>query len=453
VAITADELTEVLATAADGHHVPGAAAGVLLDDQAITAAHGITNAQFPSPVSTATLFQVGSVSKTITSAAVMLLVQDGSVSLDDPVARHLPDLGPATGLDTDAITVEMILSHQSGFDGDHLFVVGSTDLDDLAGARRLFEPGHGFSYSNAGFSIAGAVVEAASGQGYEAFVRDRLFRPLGMRSACCSADDAITFPVAAPHWVFEGTAHVLRRAGWQPGWELLPADRPPAGVIASLEDLLVWCRFQWTGVDADGTEVLSAESLERLHTPVVRADRDEEIGLDWSVERIDGATAIGHGGVTVGYVTDLLVVPDEGFAFVGLTNATNGAAVNQAVRRWALEHGPGLIERDPEPDPALAPTLDLTPHAGRYLHSFAALEITPGVAPGTVVLTSSRRDDVGGWQPPIDDPITYAFVAPDHAVSLDAPGPVRTITFGLDATGGRPAEWVQVNGRRAPRAD
>jgi len=451
--ITADALAEVLRTAAEEHRVPGAATGVLLDGEVITAAHGVTNAEFPAPVTSATLFQVGSVSKTITSAAVMLLVQDGLVALDDPISRHLPDLGPATGLDTEAITIEMALSHQSGFDGDHLFVVQSTDLDVLAGARRLFDPGTGFSYSNAGFSIAGAVIEAVSGQPYETFVRTRLFGPLGMRSACFTADDAITYPVAAPHWVHEGTAHVLRHGGWQPGWELLPADRPAGGMIASIDDLLTWCTFQRTGVGADGTELLSSTSLARLHTPVVRADRYEEIGLDWSVETIDGATAIGHGGVTVGYITNLTIVPERELAVVTVTNATNGASVVQAVRRWALEHGAGLVKRDPEPDPALMDTIDLAPFIGRYVHSFSNLEVTAGTTPGTIVLTASRREDVDGWQPPIEDPITFAFVADDHAVSIDASGPVRHLSLDRNRDTDGLAAWILVGDRRAPRID
>lgn len=448
--ITADALAEVLRSVAEEHHVPGAAAGVLIDGERLTAAHGVTNAEYPAPVSSATLFQVGSVSKTVTAAAVMLLVQDGLVALDDPVSRHLPDLGPATGLDTDAMTVEMTLSHQTGFDGDHLFVVQSTDLADLADARRLFDPGTGFSYSNAGFSIAGAVIEAASGTPFEVYVRRRLFRPLGMRSATFTADDAITYPVAAPHWVFDGTAHVLRHVGWQPGWEVLPADRPAGGMIASIDDLLTWCAFQRTGAGADGTELLTSASLARLHTPVVRVDRYEEVALDWFVETVDGATTIGHGGVTVGYITDLTIVPERDLAVVTVTNATNGAAVVEAVRRWAFEAGAGLIERDPEPDPALLATVDLAPVLGRYLHSFASLEITPGDAPGTIVLTSSRREDVDGWQPPIDDPITFAFVAHDHAVSVDAAGPVRHLSVGAGTDGAAP--WVLLGGRRAPRS-
>jgi CubicO group peptidase (beta-lactamase class C family) len=137
-------------------------------------------------------------------------------------------------------------------------------IADLRSARRLFEPGTGFSYSNAGFSVVAAVVEAVSGEPFEAFVRGRFLRPLGMTTACFRADDAITHRVAALHLVVGGKAVVVRGAGWQPGWELGRVDWGAGGLIASLAHLLAWCRFQLSGAAADGTRVLSAESLARV---------------------------------------------------------------------------------------------------------------------------------------------------------------------------------------------
>src|SRR5687768_6412494 len=126
-----------------------------------------------------TLFQVASITKTFTSTAILLLAEEGKLSLDDPVGKHLPTLRDETGLDTDAITIEHLLSHQAGFDGDHLFVGRVPEgLDQLATARRLFEPGTGVSYNNAAFSIAGEVITAASGTPFESFVKERLLEPL-----------------------------------------------------------------------------------------------------------------------------------------------------------------------------------------------------------------------------------------------------------------------------------
>jgi CubicO group peptidase (beta-lactamase class C family) len=447
-----DELTVALAEAAAAHHVPGATAGILVGEDCFTASYGVRSSDDPVPVRPDALFQVGSISKTFTAAAVMLLVQDGKVALDDPVARHLPRLGPATRLDFDTITVEQSLSHQAGFDGDHLFVQREgDDLSVLASARRLFEPGTGYSYSNAGFSVAGAVIEAASGQPFETFVRERLLLPLGMLSASFTADAAITHPVTTPHWVFGDRAHPIRGAGWQPRWELGPVDRPAAGLIASVEHLVTWCRFQQTGTAIDDSPILHADSLARLHTPVVTADALDAVGLDWHVRALDGVTSIGHGGVTAGYVSDLVVVPERDFAFVGLTNATNGAAVNDTVRRWALQRFAGIDERDPQPDPTVA--VDVDALTGTYLFSFARLTVTAGAEPATIVITASARDDLDdrAWQPPLDPPHALGFFTSDQAISTHPPGPPKLARFGPVREGRAP--WLQWSGRRALRVD
>ncbi len=444
-----DDLAEVVAATAAEHGVPGVAVGVLDGGRSHVVTHGVTNVEHPLPVGPDTLTQVASITKTFTGAAVALLVEQGEVAFDDPISRHLPHLGPETGLPFDEITVEHTLSHQVGFDGDHLFVGRSDDLGSLADARRLFPPGEGFSYSNAGFSIAGAVIEAVSGQSFDRFVTDRLLRPLGMRTATFTADRAITHSVFAPHWVLDGTARVLRNAGWQPGWEMGPTDRAAAGLIASVEHLLAWCRFQRTGVADDGTRLLSQESLDRLHTPVVTADRWESIALDWHVGEVDGATTMGHGGLTVGYLSDLVIVPERDLAVVSLCNATNGAVVNQAIRRWTLERCARLAERDPEPDPSVH--VDRSRFVGRYLHPFADLTVTEGDAPDTLVVASSQREDVpDGWRPPADPPVTCGFVAPDAVVTLDNLGTVRTATFGFETSDDR-AAWILWQGRRALR--
>jgi len=443
----AHDLTEVLRAAAEEHGTPGASVGVLVGGEAIVASYGVTSVEHPCPIGPDTLFQVGSITKTFTAAAVMLLVEEGRLALEDPVARFLPALGPATALDLDAITVEDLLAHRAGFDGDHLFVQRVTDdLTALRGARRLFPPGTGFSYCNAGFSIAGAVIEAITGRAFEQVLHERLLRPLGMATAGFRADEVITSPVALPHWVHQGRAHLLRGAGWQPGWELGAVDRPAGGLVASAAHLLAWCAFQRTGSAPDGTPILSRTSLERLHAPVVEADAIEHIALDWFVRDRGGVTTFGHGGVTVGYVSDLVVVPERDLAFVGLTNGTNGASVNERVRRWVLREHAGIVEQDPEPDPSVP--VDVTRWAGRYLSPFAVLDVS---VPDdrTIVVTPSRRTDVDGWQPPVEPAMRCAPIAPDQVVTLDAPGPARTARFDRDDP--ERAAWLLWDHRRAPR--
>jgi CubicO group peptidase (beta-lactamase class C family) len=442
--VATDTLAEQLAAQVETHGVPGGAAGVLVGGEMQTACVGITNVEHPLPVTDTTLFQVASITKTFVSAGILLLQEEGKLSLDDPVGKHLPDLAARTGLDTDAITVEHVLSHQAGFDGDHLFVGRIPDsLDQLADARRLFEPGTGVSYNNAAFSIAGEIIGAVSGTPFERFTKERLLDPLGI-TGFFTADDAITHRVAAPHFANKkGEPRVLRGTGWQPGWELGPVDRAAGGLITSVKGLLTWARFHFDGADLEGTRILSKESLDRMHAPVVQLDRWIGIGLDWFVE----GRAIDHGGLTVGYCSTLVLVPDAEVAVVCLTHATTGGAVNQAMRRWALAEHAGIVETDPEPDPTVE--VDTTRFEGRFLAPFAQLTISAGSAPNQLTVTSTPRDDVDGWKPPTDPPLTLAFVDDRHAVTIDAPGPERRTQFGFGDDGR--AAWLTWGSRRAVR--
>lgn len=441
------ELDVIVADAVEDTGVTGVAAAVVVGDVTVTSAGGFGNAELARPVTPDTLFQVGSISKTVAASAIMLLVDDGLVDLHDRVSMHLPGIDATTGIDFDSITIEHLLSHQSGFDGDHLVVQRrAAALEDLRGARILFPPGAAYSYSNAGYSVAGEVIARRSGMPFDVFVRTRLLEPLGWRSACYRADDAITADVATPHWAVDGDSFVLRGVGWQPGWELGPLDRAPGGLIASVHHLAQWCRFHQSGLGPDGSRLISAAGLKRLHTPVVTANIRDAIGLDWFVRDIDGATSIGHGGTTVGYVSDLLIVPDAEVAVVGLTNATNGGAAIHMIRRWALERTAGLVEHPPLPDPGAAPLLGEV--MGRYLHAFGELTVTEGPRPGTITLTTAARTEGVRWQPPADPPVTLEFVDGRTARTV-ADGPVGLATFG-PAVDSR-STWLNWRERIAPR--
>jgi hypothetical protein len=179
---------------------------------------------------------------------------------------------------------------------------------------------------------------------------------------------------------------------------------------------------------------------------VVRPDVTHEIALDWFVRDHDGTTTIGHSGETVGYCSDLVVVPEVGAVVATLTNATNGGLVHQDIRRWALQAAAGVQERDPKPDPGLA--VDVERLTGHYEQAMGAFDVSPGHESGTVLLTPVPvvADD-DRWLPPVPPPVTLAFFAPGHAISIGRGSP-RVVRF---ADGDGPCPWLTWGPRRVLR--
>jgi CubicO group peptidase (beta-lactamase class C family) len=447
-------ISRILAEEAERAGSPGAACGVFVDGAEHLASVGVTSIEHPSPIGERTLFQVGSISKTFTALAVLQLVEEGRIGLRDPVAQHLPDLVAACDLD-DRITIEHLLSHQAGFDGDVLFVQRATSLSAVRGARRLFDPGRGFSYSNASFSIAGALVETLVGTSFDAAIYKRILKPLGMLRSCFTADRAIHESVALPHWVRADQPPVVLRAGWQRGWELHRPDWPAAGLAASIRELLAWCRFHLgDGSGPDGGRLISAAGLERLHRPLVKQDSATAVGLSWFRWSIDGAEAVGHTGLTVGYGSDLVLLPERAFALVTLVNSTSGPLVFREVRRRIVGELLGLDDRDPVPLQSPPDGAALAACEGTFHHPFGHIVISsPGrESPGELVVTHLPRPAAEvRWQAPPAPTQRVAFWAPDELVIVRPPsyaGMTQSVKRAADGS----VTHLLWDGRLAPRA-
>ncbi len=408
----------------------------------------------PGPVTPASLFQVGSISKTFTSAAVMLLAQDGRLALEDPVARSSPSSAPPPGWTstrspssarsaTRPASTATISSSSREWDDLTVLRDGAPPVPAGRRATRTTTPA---SRSPAPSSPPSPASRSSPSSA------SACSAPLGMVSACFTADEAITYSVATPHWVNGDEAHVIRGMGWQPGWELGPVDRPAGRShrFGRAPDDLV-------PVPVDGHRARRRRSSSAgdpgpaAHQPVVTATCIEDIAIDWFVRRIDGATAIGHGGLTAGYASDLVVVPEQDFAFVGLTNGTNGGLVNDTVRRWALRRFAGLHETDPDTGPVAAR------RPGPLRRPLRARLLPPHRGRGTRA-RDRRRHRVAArrlstaWQPPVDPPFTCGFFAPDHAVSITSGGDAAGRPLRVRPDEGR-ADWLLWSGRRAPRLD
>lgn len=345
-----EKLAEVVAATAKEFDIPGMAVGVLADGRETYVSHGVTSVDHPLPVDEHTLFHLASVTKTFTATALMRLVAEGRVELDAPVRRYVPELVLADESAAARITVLNLLNHTAGLDWNLI----DTDEGDgslagfvakMAGLPQIAPPGARASYSQAGYNLAGRIIEKVTGLPYEKAISALVLEPAGLTDTFFGHDDVMVRRFAVGH--NRGDDGTLRFA--RP-WTSWPAgargNNPGGGIASSTSDLLRWARYQLR----DGDEALHRM---RQRTVELRSSTlGDGIGIGWFLGGVGGVRTIGHGGSGNGQFAELLIVPERDFAVVVLSNAgPDGYNANQAVVRWALEHYLGAVEQEPEPIP------------------------------------------------------------------------------------------------------
>ena len=302
---------------------PGCAAAVSLNGEVLfEKAFGLADLEHNIPNSTQTIFESGSVAKQFTAAAIVLLQQDGKLSLDDPVKKYIPEL-PDYG---SPITIRQLLNHTAGL-RDWGAVLGLTGagrgervitqdlaLDVIIHQRALnFTPGSEYSYSNSGYNLAAIIVERVSKQKFPAFVEERLFKPLGMKNSSWRDDYQRIVP---------GRAQAYSRQGNGP-WRLsMPFMNVygNGGMLTTVGDWMKWNAM----LDSHS---LGAPLVNALETRGVLNDgRKISYALGLTVDTYKGLKDISHGGSTAGYQTFLARYPDNKVSIGVMCNGTSPSA-------------------------------------------------------------------------------------------------------------------------------
>ncbi|HZC28066.1 MAG TPA: serine hydrolase [Actinopolymorphaceae bacterium] len=373
-----DSLEACVQAEASRWNVPGIAVGVLQDGHVESLAFGVTSIDTRQPVSPDTIFQIGSISKVFTATLVMQLVDEGVLDLDVPVVTYLPDLELADAGARASITLRQLLAHFSGLEGDRFLDYGRGD-DGLAAAvatygtlRQWVPPGRLWTYSNAGFSLAGRVVEAVTGEIFEAVIKARLFDPLGLERTVFFAEDAITWPHAVGHLLPSRTSgHTVARP-----YSFPRSINPAGGIVSSTAELLRFASLHIGDGVVDGQRLLPVAAVRAMREPLTEAGNfGRSYGIGWSVWDVDGVRIVDHGGATRGFRAQLTVVPDRGFALAQLTNGEPGAQAMAEIEAWALGHYRGIAKQTDRPVVDLAPAA-LEAFAGVYERHDGRYDVT-----------------------------------------------------------------------------
>lgn len=304
--------------------VPGVAVALVVDGETVwSGAYGLAERATRRPMTVDTYLRTESISKSATAWAVMWLVDQGLVGLDDPVARHLRTWAFPADQDAGArVTVRQLLSHTAGLrhgDIDHRYAPGAdrptlrAHLTEQVGFVQ--EPGTGFAYSNVGFNLLEVLIEDVSGMDFASFVEERIFAPLEMERATFAWREGLDPPVP--------TGHDLTGRPTPP---YVYPERASGGLLASVEAV---ARFAAAGASGSQTAaaVLSPAAVAEMHAPQVRVGGYmgavvEAYGLGHFVETLpDGRRAVSHGGQGYGWMTHFHAVPESGDAIVLLTNS------------------------------------------------------------------------------------------------------------------------------------
>lgn len=342
-AALADAVDDFVKAEMARRHIPGLGLAVVRNGEVVKlAGYGQADVERGAAATPQTVFQIQSVTKTMTAAAVLLLAEEGKLSLTDPVSRHLE----GTPESWNAVTLRHLLTHTSGIkdfinDPTASLRLDVTEQEVLAATapRPLnFEPGLRYEYSNTGYHLLAMVIRNATGKSYGDFLAERFFGPLGMTNTrVLSLSDVV--PNRASGYTWAGGA--LHR-GQYIAESILSYGG--GGVMSTAADMAVWAQA------LSAEKILPRRVLEQAWTAQALGDGSKPVyGMGWGVADVNGHRVVGHSGAHVtGFTSNFSHFPEDGLTVVVLTNAGHGNP-RRIARRIAGLLAPELKAVDPPP--------------------------------------------------------------------------------------------------------
>jgi CubicO group peptidase (beta-lactamase class C family) len=309
---------------------PGIAIGIVVDQSLIWAhGFGVSDLASKKPMTPETTFRVASITKSFTATAILQLRDAGKLRLDDPVSKYLPwfTLHNQSSIQT-PITVWDLLTHTAGLPRESDFPYWTDDhfpthdemIAKLSEQDIVFPPETRWKYSDLGFSIAGEVVAAVSGEPYERYISEHILAPLGMASSGFPAT-AADIPRLAVGYGRQMPDDSRAKIPFIPARAITPA----AGLSSNVDDLARFIMLQFRDGVGEKSSILAAASLRDMHrVQWMQPDWSSADGLGFSIQHSDNLTVVGHGGTFKGYKTNISFAPDLKIGVIVLTNSDDG---------------------------------------------------------------------------------------------------------------------------------
>ena len=342
------EMQRQLEKAVENAYSPGEPGAVVIvtrgENTLLRTAIGVADLELDVALSPDMIFRTGSITKQFTAAAIMKLEDQGRLSVDDVITKHLPDY-PTQGR---TVTIRHLLNHTSGISMAHMHTRQDVNTSELLGMFKdepfMFEPGEQLQYSNNNYNILGVIIEKISGKSYADFLNEEFFEPLGMEDT--SFDDYSQI-IERRAKGYQGSGDDIQNASFVS----MSVPYAAGAVMSSLDDMVLWNRALFGG------KVMSRASFEKMTTSTVSTATASE-GMDHGmhdgafgdyafglfVKEIAGHSVFEHGGAIEGFLAFNIYVPDEELSIVILQNTTGKSGLRDlATQLTAIALG---VEED-----------------------------------------------------------------------------------------------------------
>jgi CubicO group peptidase (beta-lactamase class C family) len=326
------DLDAVVSHAMDAFNVPGVAIGVVVDGKVILAkGYGLRNVDQRLPVTQDTLFAIGSCTKAFTTFMLGQLVDEGKITWEDPVVKHIPEFRLMDQNAAPQITIRDLVAHRSGLARhDLLWANPAFTRSDIIKSLPHLEPACGlrenFQYNNLMYTVAGLVIEKVSGQTWEEAVSSRILIPLAMMNSNSSVKDSQKCKdFSMPYEEVDGEITAIP-------FRDLHSIAPAGAINSSVSDMVKWIQLQMSDGTLLGKRHICKDTLQEMHTiqmHTMNAIPDEGIynfgyGLGWCTGIYRGQYWVYHDGGIDGFISEVSLLPHEKIGVVVLSNSSSG---------------------------------------------------------------------------------------------------------------------------------